>query len=174
MTKKFIFREFLSYTTSTIAPHIFRAKKQTPSKLLSPCKDLNRLLQSRRTARAHDSGPTDQPPMLLDSSGKRNLLTLLCARGGCELQLRNIGLRGHDLGTGGGGTNVDHEDFVLGELGDLGLLAVGGLDSEETAEKEEVDFKVEVDVGEEGLKTEDLTDETIGTAEGGIDVGTNT
>lgn len=112
--------------------------------------------------------------MLLDSSRERDLLSHLGARRRRKCELRNIRLRSHDLRTGGSRPNVDHEHLVLGELGNLGLLAVGGLDTEKTTKKEEVDFEVEVDFGEVALETEDLADETIGTAKRGIDVGTNT
>ena len=63
--------------------------------------------------------------MLLDSSAHGDLLANFCASRAGELQLGGIVLDGDDLGTSGGGTNVDHEDFVLCELGDLGLLAIG-------------------------------------------------
>lgn len=54
------------------------------------------------------------------------------------------------------------------------MLSVGSLDTEETAEKEEVDLQLDVNVRELVLETKDLTDETIGTAKGGVNAGTNT
>lgn len=112
--------------------------------------------------------------MLLDSAGKSDLLANLGTRGASELQSGGIGLDGDDLGTSGGRTNVDHENFVLCELGDLGLLAIGSLDTEQTAEQEVVDLDLGVDGGELATETKDETDQTIGTAEGRVDTGTNT
>lgn len=112
--------------------------------------------------------------MLLDSSGKGNLFANLGTCRAGELKSGSVGLDGNDLGTSGGGTNVDHEDFVLCKLGDLGLLAIGSLDTEETTEEEVVDFDFSVDGGELSTETEDETNETIGTAEGRVDTSTNT
>lgn len=83
--------------------------------------------------------PSNKPPMLLDTTRQSNLLTDLGTRGGGERKTGGVSLDGNDLGTGGGGTNVDHEHFVLAELRDLGLLAVGGLDTEQPSEKKVVD-----------------------------------
>lgn len=112
--------------------------------------------------------------MLLDSSAHGDLLADLCASRAGELQLGGIVLDGNDLGTGGGGTNVDHEHFVLRELGNLGLLAVGGLHTQQSPEQEVVDLDLGVNLGELALETKDETDETIGTAERGVDAGTDT
>jgi hypothetical protein len=112
--------------------------------------------------------------VLVNSSGQRDLLSLLGTRGTGELQLCNIGLGSDDFSARSGRANVDHEDFVLGKLSHLRLLAVGGLHTEETAQKEEVDFEIGVDVGELTLETEDVTDETVGTAKGGVNTGTDT
>ncbi len=49
------------------------------------------------------------------------------------------------------------------------MLAIRGLDTEETSEEEKVDFKVGVDTGEVAFETEDVADETIGTAECWVD-----
>jgi len=112
--------------------------------------------------------------MLLDSAGKSDLLANLGTGRAGKLKSGGIGLDGNDLGTSSGGTNVDHEDFVLCELGDLGLLAVGGLDTEQTTEQEVVDFDLSVDGGELATETKDETDQTIGTAESGVNASTNT
>ena len=118
--------------------------------------------------------PSNKTPMLLDSAGKGDLLADLGTGRAGELKSGGIGLDGDDLGTSGGGTNVDHEDFVLCELGNLGLLAIGGLDTEQTTEQEVVDLNLGVDSGELATETQDETDQTIGTAEGGVNTSTNT
>lgn len=112
--------------------------------------------------------------MLVDSPGKGNLLSDLGAGGGGELQLCNIGLGRHNLGSCRSRPNVDHEHLVLGELRNLGLLSVRSLDSEKASEEEEVNLEVGVDAGELALTAEDVTDQTIGTAEGGVDAGSDT
>ena len=118
--------------------------------------------------------PSNETPMLLDSTREGDLLTDLGTCRASELQSGGISLDGDDLGTSGGRTNVDHEDFVLCEFGNLGLLAVGGLDTEQTTEQEVVDLDLGVDGRELATETKDETDQTIGTAEGRVDTGTNT
>lgn len=112
--------------------------------------------------------------MLLDSAGKSDLLADLGTGRAGELKSGGIGLDGDDLSTSGGRTNVNHEDFVLCELGNLGLFAIGSLDTEQTAEQEVVDLDLSVDGGELATETKDETDQTIGTAESGVDTSTNT
>ena len=112
--------------------------------------------------------------MLLDSSAHGDLLANLCASRAGELKLGGIVLDGNDLGAGGGGTNVDHEHLVLCELGNLGLLAVGGLHTQQSPEQEVVDLDLGVDLGKLALETKDETNKTIGTAKRGVDAGTNT
>lgn len=121
-----------------------------------------------------NSGPTNETPMLLNTSRKGNLLAVLSTGWGSELQLGTVSLDGNNLCSGSGRTNVDHENFALGELGNLGLLAIGSLDTEETTEEEVVDLEVGVDGWEFATETEDETDETIGTAKSWINSGTNT
>jgi len=67
-----------------------------------------------------------------------------------------------------------YQNFILCKFGDLGLLAVGGLDTEQSSEKEVVDLELSVDVGEMSTKTKDETDETIRTAEGRVHASTDT
>jgi len=112
--------------------------------------------------------------VLLDSSAHRDLLANLRAGRAGELQLGGVVLDGDDLRAGGGGTNVDHEHLVLRELGNLGLLAVRSLDTKQSPEQEVVDFDLGVDLGKLALKTEYETNETVGTAERGVDAGANT
>jgi hypothetical protein len=118
--------------------------------------------------------PSNKTPMLLNSAGKGDLLANLGTGRAGELKSGGIGLDGNDLGTSGGRTDVDHEDFVLCELSNLCLLAIGSLDTEQTTEQEVVDLNLSVDGGELATKTKDETDQTIGTAEGGINTSTNT
>lgn len=112
--------------------------------------------------------------MLVNTSAEGDLLADIRADRAGQDQLGSIVLDSSNLGTGRCGTNVNHDDFVLGQLGDLGLLAIGGLDTEQTSEEVEVDFDFAVDIGELALKTQDETDQTIGTAKGRIDLGTDT
>lgn len=133
-----------------------------------------KIKKTRRENLRSDGSPTNETPMLLDTSAKRNLLANLCASRRCKLELGSILLDGNNFGTGGGGTNVDHDNLVLRKLVDLGLLAVGRLDTEEAAKEVEVDLDLTVDVGEAALETEDETDKTIGSAEGRVDAGTDT
>lgn len=121
-----------------------------------------------------NSGPTNETPVLLDTARQSDLLADACAGGAGEDQLGGIVLDGNNLGAGRGGTNVDHDDFVLGQLGNLSLLTIGGADTEKTTEKVEVDFDLAVDLGELALETKDETDKTISTAEGRVNAGTNT
>lgn len=119
-------------------------------------------------------GPSNETPVLFNSARDGDLLTDLCTGGAGQAELSSIGLDTENLGTGSSGTDVDHENFVLGELGDLGLLAIGGLDTEQTTEKEVVNLNLSVDSRKAATVTENETDETIGTAKGGVDTGTDT
>lgn len=101
--------------------------------------------------------------MLVNSPTDGNLLADLGTGGAGERDLSNIGLDTQNLGTGGGGTNVHHQHFVLSKLGDLGLLAVGGPHTEQSAEQEVVDLDLGVDGGQATTVTQDETNETIGT-----------
>lgn len=112
--------------------------------------------------------------MLVDTSAEGDLLANVCADGAGEDQLGGIVLDGGHLGAGGRGANVDHDDLVLGQLGDLGLLAVGRLDAEQTAQQVKVDFDLAVDVGQLALEAEDEADQTVGTAQRGVDLGADT
>lgn len=112
--------------------------------------------------------------MLLDTSAQGNLLANVGTGRAGQDELSSIVLDGSNLGTSRGGTNVDHDDFVLGQLGNLGLLAVGSSDTEKTTEEVEVNLNLAVDLGQTALETQDETDKTIGTAKGGVDASTNT
>lgn len=60
-----------------------------------------------------------------------------------------------------GNAHVDHEDLILGELCDLGLLLVVGPDSEQATEQKVVDLDLGVDRRERALGAEDLADQSI-------------
>lgn len=112
--------------------------------------------------------------MLLDTSGQSNLLANVAAGRAGQNQLGGIVLDSDNLGSSRGGTNVDHDHLVLGQLGNLGLLAIGGSHTEQAAEKVEVDLDLAVDIGKTALETQDETNETISTAKGRVDSGTDT
>lgn len=102
--------------------------------------------------------------MLLNSPTDGNLLANFCAGGRGQRQLGGIGLDTQDLGTGGGGTNVDHQNLILSQLGNLSLLAVGSLDTQKAAKQEVVDLDLGVDGGKLAAVAQNETDETISTA----------
>jgi hypothetical protein len=102
--------------------------------------------------------------MLLDSSANGNLLTNLRAGRAGQAELGSIGLDTQDLSTGGSGTNVNHQNLILSQLGNLGLLAIGGLDTEQAAEQEVVNLNLGVDSREAATVAKDETDQTISTA----------
>ncbi len=112
--------------------------------------------------------------MLLDTATEGNLLADVCAGGAGEDKLGSIVLDGSNLGTGGGRTNVHHENLVLSKLGDLGLLTIGGSNTEKTTEKIEIDLNLTIDLRESTLKTKNKTNKTIGSAESGVDTGSAT
>lgn len=112
--------------------------------------------------------------MLLDSSAERDLLANLRASRAGKLQLRSISLDSDHLRTRSRRPDVDHEHLVLCQFSDLGLLAVGGLYTQQPPEQEVVDFKLRVDLRQLALQTEDEADETVGTAESRVNAGTDT
>lgn len=104
--------------------------------------------------------------MLLDSSADGNLLSNLRAGGAGQAELSSIGLDTQNLSTGGSRTNVNHQNLVLSQLGNLGLLAIGSLDTQQAAEQEVVDLNLGVDSGQAATVAEDETDQTISTIGG--------
>jgi hypothetical protein len=54
------------------------------------------------------------------------------------------------------------------------LLAVFGLDAEQSAQEEVVDFDFGVDVGEFAFEAKDETDQTISSAESWVNSGSDT
>lgn len=119
-------------------------------------------------------GPTDQTPVLLNSPTDGNLLSDLGTSRAGQAELGGISLDTHDLSTGSRRTNVNHENFVLSKLGNLGLLAIGGLDTEQTTKQEVVNFQLGVDSGKASTVTKDETNETISTAQSRIHASTDT
>ena len=119
-------------------------------------------------------GPSDQTPVLVDSSADGDLLSHLGTGRAGQAELGGIGLNTHHLGARGGRADVNHEHFVLAQLSDLGLLAVGGLDTQQAAQQEVVDLQLGVDGGEAAAMAQDETDKTIGTAQSRVDAGTHT
>ena len=112
--------------------------------------------------------------MLVDTTAQSNLLANVCASRAGENQLGGILLDGGNLGASRSRANVNHNDLVLGELGNLGLLSIGGPHTKQTAEEIEVDLDLTVDLGETALEAEDETDQTIGSAKGRVDAGSDT
>lgn len=121
-----------------------------------------------------DCSPSNKTPVLLNSSAEGDLLSDLSAGGASQLQSCSIGLDSNDLGTSGCGSNIDHEDLILCQLSNLGLLSIGSLDTEQATQQEVVDFDLGVNSGKLSTKTEDETDQTIGTAKSWVDAGSNT
>lgn len=120
-------------------------------------------MSTREIDLRNNVGPTDQTPVLLNSPTDGNLLTNLSASGRGQNELGSIGLDTSDLGTGGCRANVHHQHLVLSKLGNLSLLAVGGLDTQQSAEQEVVDLNLSVDCGKASTVTQNETNKTIGT-----------
>lgn len=70
--------------------------------------------------------------------------------------------------------SMTYQYFVLRELGNLGLLAVRSLDTEQSSEKEVVDLELSVDVWQMSAETQDETDKTIGTTQCRVNAGSHT
>lgn len=102
--------------------------------------------------------------MLLNSSADGNLLSDLCAGRAGQAELSSIGLDTQNLSTSGSGTNVNHQNLILSQLGNLGLLAIGSLDTQQAAEQEVVDLDLGVDSRQAATVAKDETDQTISTA----------
>lgn len=98
--------------------------------------------------------------MFVDTTGQRNLFALLCADGSEQLNLGQVSLHGQHFATSRSRTNVDHQNFVLSQLGDLRLLVALGLDTQKTAQQEKVDFDFNVNIRQLANSTEHLTDQS--------------
>ena len=79
--------------------------------------------------------------MLINPSRQRNLLSYISAGWLSQLYLRHISLYGDDPPATGCRSDVDEEQFTLGELLNFCLFFVFGFNSEKTTEEEEVDFE---------------------------------
>jgi hypothetical protein len=123
---------------------------------------------------SYNIGPANKAPVLLNTSGQSHLFANLCASGRGERQTGSVSLDGNNLGARSGRTNVDHKHFVLCKLRNLGLLAVCGLDSEQSSKEEVVDLELSVNVGKMAAETKDKTNETIGTTQSRVYACTNT
>lgn len=98
--------------------------------------------------------------MFVDTTGQSNLFTFLCADRSEQLNLGQVSLHGQDLATSRSRTNVDHQNFVLSQLGHLRLLVTLGLNTQKAAQQEKVDFDFNKDVGQLANTTEHLTDQS--------------
>jgi hypothetical protein len=112
--------------------------------------------------------------MLLDTSAESNLLANVGTGRAGQDKLSSIVLDSSDLGTSRCGANVHHDNLVLGQLSNLGLLAVGSPDTEKATEEVEVNLDLAVNLGQAALETQHETNETIGSAKCRVDSGTNT
>ncbi|KAA8577326.1 hypothetical protein EYC84_007292 [Monilinia fructicola] len=101
-----------------------------------------------------NSGPTNQSPMLFNTTTKRDLLSNVGASRVGQEQFSCILLDSHNLSTGSSRSNVDHENLVLCELGNLGLLTISSLNTQKTTQKIIVDFDFDVDIRETALESE--------------------
>jgi len=102
--------------------------------------------------------------VLLNSPTNGDLLANFCAGRRGQRQLGGIGLDTQHLGTGGGRTNVNHQNLVLSELGNLSLLAIGSLNTQKAAKQEVVDLDLGVNGGKLATVAQNETNETISTA----------
>src|SRR3569833_1004308 len=98
-----------------------------------------------------NSGQSDEAPVLLDTSNQSNLLTDIGASRTRLNQFRGVFLDDSSLGASRSGSNVDHVDFVLGHLLDLGLLPVGGPHAQKASQEIKADFYLSVDIGQTSL-----------------------
>lgn len=109
--------------------------------------------------------------MFFDMFVKCNFFVNFCVSRRCKLEFGSIFFDGNNFGIGGGGINVDYDNFVFCKFVDFGLFVVGCFDIEEVVEEVEVDFDFIVDVGEVVFEIEDEIDKMIGFVEGRVDVG---
>lgn len=111
--------------------------------------------------------------MLFDPPRQCNLLSNLRAGRARQDQLRHVDLGCDDLGAGRGAADVDHDHFVLGQLADLGLLPILGLDSEQPPESKVVDLELCIDGWQRSLEPENVANQSVGSAEGWVDLGSH-
>ena len=111
---------------------------------------------------------------LIDTSADGDLLANFCAGRAGQSKLGGIGLDTEDTGTSSGTTDVHHENLVLSQLGNLGLLAIGSLNTQQATKQEVVDLNLSVDGRQLATVTQNETDKTISTAKGRVDEGTDT
>ena len=111
--------------------------------------------------------------MLFDPPRQCNLLSNLRAGRARQDQLGHVDLGRDDLGAGRGAAYVDHDDLILRQLADLGLFAVLRLDSQQPPESEVVDLELRVDGRQRSLETENVADQSVGSAEGWVNLSSH-
>ncbi|KAH3666217.1 hypothetical protein OGAPHI_004406 [Ogataea philodendri] len=112
--------------------------------------------------------------MLVDTSGQRNLLVYFraCWRG--ERQSGHVCLDGHHSCSRGGRANIHHQHVVNLELSHTGLFLAVGLDSQQSSQKEVVDLDVCENRRQVALRTNNLSNQTVGSTQSRVDVGSHT
>lgn len=91
----------------------------------------------RQRAARLDFTPTDQSPMLVDTSTQRNLLSLFGTRWRGESDCDISTLDSKNRTTGLRSTNVDKQRFTDNELGHLGLFAIVRLDTQQSSQQKD-------------------------------------
>mmetsp|Transcript_22709 Transcript_22709/g.45907 ORF Transcript_22709/g.45907 Transcript_22709/m.45907 type:complete len:498 (+) Transcript_22709:283-1776(+) len=110
--------------------------------------------------------------MFIDAAGERDLLSNLGADGDGELDLGEVSLDSAHVAARRRAPHVHHQNLPLRQLLHLLALLISlGLDAEETAQKEEVDLEVRVDVRQLPRLSQHLADEAVSAGEGGVDLG---
>ena len=117
---------------------------------------------------------TNQPPMLLDTTRKRNLLAHLRARRRRQLDLRQIRLHAQHPPTRRRRADVDQQQLVLHQLRHLRLLLVLCLHTQQPAQQEQADLELRVDLRQLAHRAEHLADEAIRAAERRVDARADT
>ncbi len=105
--------------------------------------------------------------MTLDAATEGDLVAGLGANGTRKHDLGEIGLDGGDTRSRGSGANVEHENLLDGEFLDAAGLAVG-LDTEQMAQEEKVDLKLDENVWETVGGAENVSDHLVGATQSGI------
>merc|ERR1719329_107566 len=123
-----------------------------------------------------DLTPTDQAPVFLNPSAESDLVSLLRADGtGQDNLCKVILLDSKNSTTSCCGTDVDHDDFSLHQLGNLACLGVTlNLDTKQTAEQVVLDFDLNIDLWQTTRTAKNLSEQAIRTSERRINLCSNT
>lgn len=121
------------------------------------------------------SAPSNQPPMLFNTSTQSNFFTNLGTSRRSKHNLCHIRLDTQHPSPSGSGSDVNHQNLILGKFGYFGLFHVSvAFYTKKLPQQKIVYFQFGVYERKFAYSTQDMANETISSAKGWIDFSAHT